>query len=265
MTRTARAPEAESLGESHTLGMAEMGFAGLSEQWLMRRAGDLHWRLIAGAMGQAEAVFTCAEGRPLYAAFCASRLALTDPEAPRLGGGLDLETRLYRVGRSRLGSLTALRVAGRVIGQLALVSVFVGRSEGGGNRALVRRAPRVLALPDLTAPDLDRLAASAARAAAWARAWRPEGRAVTLLPTPSVDFNAAGLLYFPSFAALADRASFAAGLSHAAPLRARAVAYLGNVEQGEPVSVVPIPRRDGGLALVTGADHRPLAILRARH
>ena len=47
MSLARRAPEAEILRESHPLGMAEMGFDGISEQWIMRRAGDLHWRLIA--------------------------------------------------------------------------------------------------------------------------------------------------------------------------------------------------------------------------
>jgi probable biosynthetic protein (TIGR04099 family) len=118
--------------------MAEMGYRGLSEQWLMRRAGDLHWRLIARAMGQAEAVFACAEGRPLYAAFCASRLVVDRPEAPRLGGRLDLSARLFRVGRSRLGSSVTLSDASGTVGRIALVSAFVGRAQGGGNRSLAQ-------------------------------------------------------------------------------------------------------------------------------
>ncbi|PZQ47356.1 MAG: hypothetical protein DI556_17870 [Rhodovulum sulfidophilum] len=242
--------------------MAEMGYVGLSEQWALKRAGDLHWRLIARAMGQAEAVFTCAEGRPLYAAFCASRLTLGDPAAPRLGGGLELRARLYRVGRSRLGSLTELRVEGRVVGEIALVSVFVGRS---GEGAMVRRAPRVLAMPAAVSPALEALAGTAARAAGRARRWPATAPGWGFTPTPAVDFNAAGLLYFPGFSALSDRAVAAAGLARAEPLRARTVAYLGNVAPGEPVTVQPLARRDGHLSLIRGGDDRLLAVLRARY
>lgn len=269
MSLARRAPEAESLGESHALGMAEMGFDGLSEQWVMRRAGDLHWRLIARGMGQAEAAFTCADGAPLYAAFRASRLRFSHPERPRLGARLDLVTRLFRVGRGRLGSLTEIRVDDLPAGEIALVSVFVGRSSDGGNRALVRRAPRILAVPSATSPVLEELCARATRAAGLARAGcfavRGEEPALIQLPTPSVDFNAAGLLYFPSFAALADRALFAAGHRAEGRLRAREVSYLGNVEPGEPVSIRPRDRRDGHLVRVDGADGRPLAILRTRY
>lgn len=264
MSLAQRAAAEHPLGESHVLGMAEMGFRGLSEQWLMRRAGDLHWRLIARAMGQLDAVFACAEGRPLYAAFCASRLVLDRPGAPRLGGRLNLSARLFRVGRSRLGSIVTLCDAAGTVGRIALVSAFVGRAEGGGNRSLARRAPRALALPSATDAGLDALARGAARTAALLRGLRPEGRGLRLTPCPGLDFNAAGLLYFPSFAALADRAEFAAGLAPDGPLAARYAVFLGNVEPGETVEVRLVSRRAHRAALLSGTDRRPLALLRAR-
>lgn len=264
MSLAERAEAEQPLTESHVLGMAEMGFRGLSEQWLMRRAGDLHWRLIARAMGQRDAVFACAEGRPLYAAFCASRLVLDRPHAPRLGGRLDLSARLFRVGRSRLGSIVTLRAAAGAIGRVALVSAFVGRAEGGDNRSLARRAPRALALPSATDAALDALARGAARTAAVLRGWTPEGEGLRLTPCPGLDFNAAGLLYFPSFAALVDRAEFAAGLASDRWLAAREAVFLGNVEAGEPVEVRLYSRRAHRAAVLTGSDGRPLALLRAR-
>lgn len=257
-----RAEPGPELAEDHVLGMAEMGFSGLSEQWLMRRAGDLHWRLIARAMGQREAVFACAEGRPLYAAFCATRLVIDRPEAPRLGGRFGLSASLFRVGRSRLGSRVTLRCDGAPIGRIALVSAFVGRGEGAGNRALVRRAPRAMVAPAATMAELDALSARAARIAARLRGLRLDGPAQRLLPCPAVDFNAAGLLYFPSFAALVDRAEFAAGMPPGRLLLRRDVCFFGNVEPGEPVEIHLFPRRAGSIALVGGADRRPLAAMR---
>lgn len=249
------------LWEDHRLGMAEMGYRGLSEQWLMRRAGDLHWRLIAAAMGQAEAVFTCTAGKPLYAAFCASRLRLSRPDLPRLGGDLRLSGSLYRVGLSRLGSCQSLRLGGIRIGTIRLVSVFVGHDDPTRNRSVVRRAPRVMATPPTAPVALDLLARRAARVAAGPFRIVPAQR---LVPCPATDFNAAGLLYFPSFAALVERADVERGAGANRLLTERTTVYLGNLDPGEPVGIGFRSARDGHLALLE-ADGRPLALARSRY
>ncbi|MGV4797091.1 Pnap_2097 family protein [Rhizobium sp. F40D2] len=150
------------LNERHVLGMAEMGYRGLSEQWLLRRAGDLHWRLIARAMGQREAVFTCTAGQPLYAAFCATSLYFFRPELPQLGGELTLTASLYRIGHGRLASLQQIGVDGQEIGRIVLISAFVGRSEPGSNRSIVRRMPKVMAIPPEAPFPVQRIAQRAA-------------------------------------------------------------------------------------------------------
>ena len=85
----------------------------------------------------------------------------------------------------------------------------------------------------------------------------------TILPCPSIDFNAAGLLYFPSFSALCDRAMFEAG-TPARMIGSRHVVYLGNVEPGEPVQVGLKSMPGGKEAVLRGPDHRPLALMRVR-
>lgn len=77
--------DVSGLSERHVLGMAEMGYRGLSEQWLKRRAGDLHWRLIARAMGQKEAVFTCCDGEPLLCGLLCDEPAAFSTETPQAG------------------------------------------------------------------------------------------------------------------------------------------------------------------------------------
>lgn len=89
--------------------MAEMGSRGLSEQWLMRRAGDLHGPLLARALAQQNAVFICSEGKPLYATFLDTSLRLAHPERPRLCGTFALTARLWGLGRTRSASEVAIR------------------------------------------------------------------------------------------------------------------------------------------------------------
>lgn len=257
------------LREQHVLGMAEMGYLGLSEQWLLRRAGDLHWRLIARAMGQRNAVFTCPAGEPLYAAFCASRLHFTAPEAPKLGGMLELAADLYRVGNGRLASLQRIEVNGDEIGHVILISTFVGRAEPRSNRSIVRRLPKVLVVPPEAPAAIQRMARTASLIARIAgkggSALCPESQSSSILPCPSTDFNAVGLLYFASFAALAERALFEAGTSHLRRLRSRHVAYLGNVEPGERVRVSFYEDSLKQRVVLHGDDERPIAVMQARY
>lgn len=252
------------LGESHVLGMAEMGYRGLSEQWLMRRAGDLHWRLIAQAMGQREAVFTCAEGQPLYAAFCVTSLRINHPALPQLGDTLRLAAQLWRIGRNRLASVQEIKLQGKVVGCVRLVSTFVGRGEAGNNRSIVRRMPRMIALPPEAPSDLATLANRGSRLAAARHKLKIVGRSGAILPCPATDFNAARLLYFPSFAALTDRADFATGGGHGRMILARDVVYFGNMEPGEAVTVTFKEQARGHLALITAPDGSAMAVLRSR-
>ncbi|MDR7030878.1 Pnap_2097 family protein [Rhizobium rosettiformans] len=258
----------EELVDRYVLGMAEMGYSGLSEQWLLRRAGDLHWRLIARAMGQKDAVFTCPDGQPLYAAFCVTSLRMNSPEMPRLGVNLTLSAGLYRIGQSRLASIQKVSVQGRQIGRVILISTFVGRSEPGSNRSIVRRTPRVLAMPPEAPSVVQRLARQAATVAR--NAVRDNGGLVKsgnthpILPCPTTDFNAAGLLYFPSFSAIAERALFESGETEMRVLSARHVVYLGNVEPGERISVAFRKRASGTDIVLRGGDGRPLALMRGR-
>lgn len=257
-----------TLAERHVLGMAEMGYHGLSEQWLLRRAGDLHWRLIARAMGQKDAAFTCSAGEPLYAAFCATSINLTRSDLPRLGATLTLAAELYRIGKGRLGSLQRIYVGYEEIGWVVLISTFVGRTEPGNNRSIVRRAPKVLAIPPEAPRKVQRIAQRAANIARVAVNGRhdplekPVGRKV--LPCPSTDFNAAGLLYFPSFSALAERASCEAGGTHLRTIESRHVLYLSNVEPGEWIEAQFREVNDGYDCVLQGTNGRVLALMRAR-
>ncbi|MEI4488357.1 Pnap_2097 family protein [Frigidibacter sp. MR17.14] len=262
MSRAERVAAAEpALWEDHRLGMPEMGYRGLSEQWLMRRAGDLHWRLIAAAMGQDRAQFDCADGRPLYAAFCATRLRLFQPGRPRLGDRLRLAGELSRIGASRLASRQSLRLGDDEIGRIELVSVFVGHDNAARNRSVVRRAPRVMAVPPAAPTTLALLARQAARIAAAPPRIEPSHH---LLPCPATEFNAAGLLYFPSFAALVERADFTRGASAQRLLAERSSVYMGNVDPGETVGIGFRPALGGHLAQLAAPDGRPLALMRSR-
>lgn len=218
-----------------TLGMMHLSPGGISEQWLLRACGDRHWSMIAGALGQERAAFTDAEGRSIYAAFCATDLWLAPP-ADHMCQRATLVSALYDVSGALLGSEHELFVHGQMIARLRMVSSFVGRDETGANRRIVRRMPGgQLHLPAATRA-LRSLADDARVVARRMRTARPRGTpAMTATPCPALDFNAVGLLYFPAFSAFAERLEWTRGQPGA--LRGRRVVYAGNLDAGDRVDL----------------------------
>lgn len=225
-----------ALAERMVLGMRHLSPFGLAEPWLLRDCGDRHWALIARAMGQERAVFADALGRPVYAAFCATRLDLAPVRRTLLGETVEIGSNLCALTPVRLGSVHRLTAGGRELARLEMISTFVSHDGSGSNRRILRSAPLGrLELPQAGADllELENNARSLARAA---RARSPVAAIHAEVPAPALDFNAVGLLYFPTFSRLAETAQ-----PGRTALARREVVHLGNVDPGEAVSLHPAP------------------------
>ncbi|WP_298985628.1 Pnap_2097 family protein [uncultured Roseibium sp.] len=230
-----------------TLGMPELGYAGLSENWMLKTLGHRHWRLIANAAGQQHASFKDRSGNDVYAAFCALSVDCPGLFLADLDDSLETESTLYRVSRARLASLHALKLKGEPIASVCLVSTFVSRMVVGENASVARvdfaGLPALPALPaDLEFPHLAaRLARSGADRHLGLRMSQAEDNDPDLIyeTSPSLDFNRAGLVYFPSFVAAAERAASNrfGKMAHQYVLRRRDVLFFGNLDLNEPVAV----------------------------
>ena len=136
-----------------------------------------------------------------------------------------------------------------MIGSLLMLSTFVTHDETGSNRRIVRAMPeRDCMLPEagVELKELDARARSVLRTLRGQRV--DEG--VRRTPSPSLDFNAVGLLYFVSFTRLAESVS-----NSVDRVRAREIIYLGNLDQGETVKVL----QNGTEALVAREDGKIIA------
>lgn len=222
-----------------TLGMPQLGGCGLSESWLQKTCGEIHWRGLARSLGRPAEEWTDAVGQRVYAAFGLVRLSQGRLDHAREGQQLELHSRMAPVGRSQAWSQHRLHTADGPIGTLEMLSVFVGRGEDGSNRS-VRRVPMRDAAGE-TSPEALALAdqARALRLGTAAADWRTDGEALTYLPCPRSDFNGAGLVYFPSFTAWSDRALFGWGrLSATDRVVARECLFMGNQDIGRPVELL---------------------------
>ncbi|MDR3373807.1 MAG: hypothetical protein P4L98_08780 [Ancalomicrobiaceae bacterium] len=241
----AEAPPIEAV-QHVVLGMPHLAATGLSEHWLLKELGHIHWLLIARAAGRDLPDFRDDKGDPVYAAFCALSIRDGDFGAVRENDRLTLHSRVDRLSRTQIASRHDLTVDGRGIGTVELISAFVRRDGGrASNHTIARYA--VAGLPRITP---DGVGSKLAGVAAEHRAQRlaeylgfavdtPAVASFRFSPCPSTDFNGAGFLYFASFAAFADRAEWAHHRSRGrmATTVRRDIFFTGNLDPGEDILV----------------------------
>lgn len=221
----------------HRLGMAECGWRGVSEGWLLRHLGDVHWAQFAQAMGLAIAQLQDEDSAPVYAAFCAIGVNVAQPALARPSAVLTIALRLCRLSATRLISMHDLAIDGQRFGDVTMSTTFVRHDPTGRNAQIQRVHPRgVLAVP-MAEPGADGgLVAAAARLYRAADAPACD-HVADVTPCPTTAFNAASLLYCASYPVLADRAEWALARGFAdGHLTQRRIVFLGNVDPAEPVT-----------------------------
>ncbi|MEY8880898.1 Pnap_2097 family protein [Donghicola sp. XS_ASV15] len=240
VVRLDRASTAPTRSEQITLGMAQLSPFGVSEQWLLRDCGDRHWGLIAESVGGSMA-FRDETGHPVYAAFCATSVAYD--AAPTLGGQARILSSLFQVAPQRIGSEHLLVGSEGTLARVQMITCFLRHDESGSNRQLLRTS--LNGLQDLPpAPEsLMEFSETARQTAREARSSTRGDRVFDYTPNPALDFNAVGLLYFPTFSKIAELASPTQGF------RQRDVIYMGNVDLDDRICAF---KSESGLLLYTG-------------
>jgi probable biosynthetic protein (TIGR04099 family) len=267
---------ADSPSADITIGMPQMNSLGLSENWLLKEAGDRHWQQLAGSLGQRPAQLRDVQGRRVYAAFTQVHLRDARLHLAQEGERLQWHLRGTRVGRSQHYSRQTLVGPQGPLVHLEMLSVFVARERAGDNHSVVR-VPLLDATP--LPPNASCVeeagacaeAARAVRAGVWRERFGVDGDEPALAlqqvcPCPYNDFNGAGLLYFANFQALADRAHWAWGLADGRnAVRERQIVFHGNVNVGEKLDLCLLARRPAGRGhwswtqVRRSSDGRPVA------
>ncbi|MGE8368970.1 Pnap_2097 family protein [Cupriavidus sp.] len=247
---------------SHVAGMPNLSYTGLSENWLLKACGDLHWQGLANLSGQALPEFRDAEGNKAYAAFTAIRLREASLEALGENAAFSVNTRLMRVAGARHFSSHELMQEGDGSGarraQVSMVSTFIRRQRERDNRSVVRAAFNVPVdgPPPAAAVEMAALA-KRFRAGDWGghlgleQARHRGSHTAGYLPCPYGDFNGADLLYFANFQAIVDRAEWQWQRFEEPPtVAARDLFFHGNVNLGEvlELSFSAVDIRPDGLA-----------------
>lgn len=210
------APPAEALPEievqgangarkrrTYSLNMPQMALSGLSESWLFKEIGDLHWRNITRGLGTTSAQIADDTGARLYATFTRVRWEAETPltsfhenddvsidmAASRLGAGIFF-------GDAQLTApTTGLRAQ--------VMSSFARFGEHGSNTSLLKGQP---AIPEgCPIPPVSEMPTFGLEY----RERRARDHGTALFETeyalqPPHDINGVGLLYFAAYPTIAD-------------------------------------------------------------
>jgi probable biosynthetic protein (TIGR04098 family) len=195
------------------LGMPQLDAGGLSESWLLRYAGDLHWEVISRRLEAASDQIQGEDGQRLYPTFVAVRARYEVPlAAARENDRLDASIEVVPCGRACAHSRFVAALAGRRF-ELELLSTFAAQDGQGGLKMALpaaRLAARWNAVEDQ--PPIARLARAARRGEPLVDDFcgprldtgQPPLGGRRLEPSPYAHYNGARLLYFASYVTIAD-------------------------------------------------------------
>ena len=215
--------------------MPQMALSGLSEAWLFKELGDIHWAMITRFLRTPSSAIQDELGDRLYATFTRIRLQAT----PHLRGfrendDLAIDSTLKRYGASLYFADHAIRST-HANASATTMSTFAKYGERGNNTTLMKGAPR------LPAPDEIEILSAPPEFAAEYRRRRSEPRTEELFHCeyevlPPHDINGVGLIYFAAYPSIFDLCIERAegkGFLRSYSTVSKDICYLANAEPDE--------------------------------
>ncbi len=220
--------------------MPELGFCGVSENWLLKECAHRHWAAICQEAGVASHRIVDSNGRRLYAAVVALELDGSPLSEAGENDLLRFEPQLVRFSSKRFFSRIQISASTGAKFEARMVSIFVRKPIFDDNVKIEAGHPDPLrSIEQQPAPsDADRLLGvwNAVRS----QATDQDAIAFRHRICPTTEFNAARLLYFANFQTIVDRAEWNAldttDMQFAATTTRRLLFY-GNVNFDDDVEV----------------------------
>lgn len=203
--RKPQAAAASPVAEQRTqqLNMPQMSQSGLSEAWLFKELGDIHWELITRGLKRPSSELKDAAGDRLYATFTRFQLSSSAPMAAyRENETIAIDARISRFGAGMFFNEASVQGAGKAA-TLRIMSSFSKFGDAGANTSLLKGQPDIPA--DCAIPALAELPE-------FARDYRERRASVLGAPlfeteyeiVPVHDINGVGLLYFAAYPMIDD-------------------------------------------------------------
>jgi probable biosynthetic protein (TIGR04098 family) len=218
-----------------SIGMPQMAVGCLSENWLLKELGSLHWDRLCQSLGATSQSLTDSEGRRLYATFVRIKLDLAENlGAFHEGDTLAMSIDMDRFGRSTI--LSTIKISSdSSAGVARLMSTFSFRAHGD-NKTLAKSEPKNEY--DATVRPLMETSSffneySEVRRAHGKR--KVEGSPDVYQINPFTDSNGANLLYFASYQSIHDFLSARAMTSLLT--KSRDICYFRNCDLDDKIAL----------------------------
>lgn len=188
---------------SYQINMPHMAMGGLSESWLFKEMGDLHWALITRGLGEPSSQLADANGARLYPTFTRIQFRSNVPlTGYRENDELHASGTIARYGASYFFSDLSFSAGDRRI-EARLMSTFTKRTAEHSNVALLKGQPVIR--KDCAIPVLDEQPSFAAAFREHRAAnERPSDHLHDYALQPNHDINGVRLLYFAAYPMIAD-------------------------------------------------------------
>lgn len=196
-------PPTSHVERNFLVNMPQMAMGGLSELWLFKEVGDLHWTLLENGLGRPSSQIQDANGERLYATFTRIRLqsSLRLSEV-RENSAVNATGNMARFGGGLFFSEIAMRTGSEQI-SVKIASSFTMRSSTSSNASLSKGQPVIS--PDCPIPNLKEVPAIAMEHREMkAFAETPFLHSVEYSIVPQHDINGVNLLYFAAYPAIND-------------------------------------------------------------
>lgn len=261
------------LSRSVTINMPQMALSGLSESWLFKEIGDLHWSAITEGLRVSSSEMFDGNGDRLYATFTRIRVRSMPLREYTENQAFSLNASMSRYG----GGIFTSEMDGESL-SVQTMSSFAKRSQGGSNRSLAKGQPSI--------PDTCPIPSLSEKPAFVTEYGEMRKRAFSEKPiysrdyqiNPYYDINGVGLVYFAAYPLIADTCELERANGRARAMETstteRDVFYFSNANAGDTLrySLLLEDETGSGIAseaLISNAtDDAPMALIRtvkARH
>ena len=251
------------------INMPQMAMSGLSESWLFKEVGDIHWAILTSSLGVSSRSIVDQAGDRLYATFTRimykSSVALAEY---RENDNLLLSAAMTRFGAGMFFSSIQGKSESGHLG-FEIMSSFSKFGEKDNNLSLVRGQPSITAdfsIPSISpipqfATDYRQIRASAIQDPIFTTAYEL---------VPNHDINGVGLLYFAAYPTIVDicLSRFFNPRRNWSVIE-RDCCYFANIDPSDPIrfDLVQFDDRGGeatAIATLTRPDGTRLALVRTR-
>jgi probable biosynthetic protein (TIGR04099 family) len=238
-----------------TLGMPQLTFSGLAENWVLKTCGDNHWQEICLSAGRPSHLLLDKSGNRLYPSFIEIRMTGAPLSVFGENDEITFTIVAKKVSSKRIWSRQVLRCEQRSASiEVEMLTLFMRRTSAQLPNSTISSGDPDWHI-DLPAYDavqdrgtvVNRRNAAADKTAEVDASELPDYEAhfqrlntFEFGPCPTVDFNGAKLLYFASYQEIVDRAEFEYLKSISLDgfsTTVRSITYRGNIEAGEKLKV----------------------------